>query len=357
MKIKIDKRIKLLLASAVIIASAATHAFAWKYQGVVYEANDEDFTAPYGSLKSARQMQHLLDIGVNTLSFSPSAYQKDMGRPEISFDYSIGEGMEKDIAVAKRLGFFVIMQPTLESISTGDDEIKIREPISMRSAEEWRRWFANYEYTMIHFAAIAERLKVDVLVIGNEYDHATNDHDEQWRHVIRSVRAVYQGRLTYAASGLEEAHQINFWADLDAIGINAAFQLTTSSAPTTDELHNAWKGLAMELGALSKQNADRPIILTQLGYFSVNGTSQRPMTEPLLADQDNPEEQAQCFNAAFDALKRMPWAQGIIIWKYKISVTPKEKSKNPSDAAAVFQDKPAEAVIQRYFLGPKSSAN
>ena len=196
-----------------------------------------------------------------------------------------------------------------------------------------------------------------MLVIGNEYDRATNDHDEQWRHVIRSVRAVYQGRLTYAASGLEEAHQINFWDDLDAIGINAAFQLTTSSAPTDEELNHAWTGLAMELGALSKQNSDRPIILTQLGYFSVDGTSQRPMTEPRPSDPENLAEQARCFNAALDALKRMSWAQGIIIWKYKISVTPKEKSRNPSDAAAVFQNKPAEAVIQHYFFGPKSSAN
>ena len=105
-------------------------------------------------------MQHLHDIGVNTLSFSPSAFQKDMERPEISFDYSIGEGMEKDIITDKRLGFSVIMQPTLEPIPTGDDAIEIRRAdFDAFQTEEWRRWFANYEYMIIHFAAIAQRLE------------------------------------------------------------------------------------------------------------------------------------------------------------------------------------------------------
>jgi hypothetical protein len=314
----------------VLLWTALRCADAWSYQGVVYEDNPEDHNAYFGGIKSERQMERLKELGVNTLLFEPHVYQKDMQQPEISFDNTLDDGMEKDILTAKRLGFLVVFQPTLVPIPTGDDPGVVRQPISMRSEEEWRRWFSNYDYMIIHYAAIAQRLKTDVFVVGNEYERATRDRDTEWSKIIKDIRVVYRQRLMYAARTLEEAQQIHFWKDLDLLGVNES---------GSEELNFDWTGTITELSHLSKDNADLPIVVTPLSYFSVHTDSQSAV-----------DVQSQSFDAALTALTKKSWARGVIISKYKISVTPKERSRHPSEAEAVFQDKPAQSVIQRHFV-------
>jgi hypothetical protein len=342
------KPIKLLWVAALML-TARRPLFAWDYQAVVYEANSEDRSAGYGTIKSYRQMQHLKDIGVNALSFSPVGYQKSMTLPEITFDGALEEGLERDILTAKKLGMKIILQPVLEPFSI-DDSFVPNEPIAMRSEEEWRRWFANYQRMIVYFAATAERLNVDLFVIGAGYDRATRNRDAEWCRIIRSVRAVYRGSITYAAAGFEEAQRIHFWNDLDMIGLNTAFRLSSSDTPSDEELRQSWAGYRTQLALLSKQNADRPVLLTELGYSGVNGVAQRPMAALGPSVQEDRDEQARCYDAALSSLENTAWLQGIVLWKYKISVTPLSKTRVPSDFYAVFQNHPAEEVIRGHFF-------
>jgi hypothetical protein len=200
-----------------------------------------------------------------------------------------------------------------------------------------------------HYAVIAQRLNVDLFVIGLEYEKTTRGRERDWRRIIRSVRAFYKGPITYAAHGLDEAEKIDFWDSLDVIGINTYFPLTNKKDPALDELKLSWASYRTNLALLSRCNANKKILITEVGYSSVDGTAERPYEWFKNGSLVDEQEQADCYEAMFSELQQAPWLQGMFIWKYKIGVTPPENSREASEGYFVFQNKRAEAVIQKYY--------
>ncbi len=158
-------------------------------------------------------------------------------------------------------------------------------------------WFNNYARFASHYAALAQRLSVPMLIIGSDLAYITVDNqltgqtsplkkvpgkrwgnsndqcygrrDCEWRFVIHAIKSAsytplytkkattgggYSGTLTFAATApydtsgqkyyaTPEWQNITFWDDLNVIGIDAFFPLTNGVAePTPDELVKAWKG-------------------------------------------------------------------------------------------------------------------
>src|SRR5262249_4884897 len=135
----------------------------------------------------------------------------------------------------------------------------------------WAGWFADYTRFITHYATLAEQLKVDYFVIGTELS-GTVHRAEQWRSVVRRVRQIYKRPLTYGALSYIEDETISWWDALDAIGVDAYYPLTWTTQPTLTQLKIGWIPALLDLESLS-QRWRRPIILTEIGYMSVDGTN------------------------------------------------------------------------------------
>jgi len=321
---------------------------AWNYKGVCYDANWENSASWYGTEKAEKQLNNLSKLGINALSFTPIAYQYHINRPKIRFRKEMDSGMIKDIRVAQKMGFKIILKPHIWSDQFREESGRGRESITMKTKRDWKTWFKNYEEMIIFFAKKAEELKVDLFVVGLEYKLSTEKHQKNWRRIITAVKTVYTGPITYASHDFKEAEKIQFWDQLDYIGINGYFSLSTTKDPSLSELKKSWWTHRHRLKKLSLQ-WEKNIILTEIGYSSMDGTAKMPYKGAHSKRKNDENEQADCYEAMFTVLKDAPWLEGFFIWKYKIGVTPASLSQEPSEAYFVFQNKIAEDIIRKYL--------
>jgi hypothetical protein len=261
-------------------------------------------------------------------------------------DPTLGDSLLlRELGVIRALGMRAVLKPHLWSRDfyrghwDGD--------IAMSSEADWRSWFADYERFLLHYAAIAERGRAYGLCIATELTAATRERPADFRRLIRSVRAVYRGKVTYAANWHEEFERIPFWDALDWIGVNAYFDLSDAPTPTARAIEQAWGPIAERLHRLSAR-WKRPVVLTEVGFRSVTRPATRTYTwqELDLGGQPDPEAQRACYEGTFRALWGRPWLAGLYWWKWYTSPEGQEEG-----TALDFtpEGKPAERVLARYY--------
>lgn len=179
--------------------------------------------------------------------------------------------------------------------------------------------------------------KDDPVARINERRARMKDH---WRDLIRSVREVYDGPLTYAAN-FDQYRSVSFWDELDLMGINAYFPLRHSAAPDIGDaelaelLRQGWRGVLADIEEfrVSSGLPDKRVLFTELGYvrrrnctiepWAATGFSVVPAagggTELLVwEDQpDDPVERALAVRALYDAHLEIggEMLAGILYWK------------------------------------------
>lgn len=95
----------------------------------------------------------------------------------------------------------------------------------------------------------------------------------RWLGLIRDVRAVYHGKLTYAAN-FDNYFNVGFWHALDLIGINAYFPLRDDvrtdlgAADKLAALRDGWRRTLDGIrGFRRRQQLDsKPVLFTEIGY-------------------------------------------------------------------------------------------
>ena len=206
-------------------------------------------------------------------------------------------------------------------------------------------WFASYRTMLQRYASLAQRAHADLLVVGSELVSMSPDTDA-WTALIAEARDRFVGDLTYAANWVDEAEQVRFWDKLDLIGIDAYMPLTPDDPePTVAQLQAAWQPYLDRMRRVS-DGAGRPVLITEIGYTSREGTAQAPATEG-----DGPvsqQAQADAYAGAFRALGHQDWISGLLIWDWSA-----EGRVGPGDYSP--QGKQAQAVMRRWFGGAAPS--
>lgn len=283
------------------------------------------------------------------ITITPFIGQKHHDQPEmrtISVEDSIRrkEQYTRVKEITDSLGMRVMLKPHiwLHKVEKG----KWRSDIAMQNEADWRKWFDTYKKTMLTYARIAEDLQFEQFCIGTELEKTVELKAEEWLQFIQEVRAVFSGKLTYAANWYEGYEYFPHWEELDYIGIQAYFPLNDGSPVELSKLEKSWKNHARQLEAFSKKY-DRPILFTEIGYRSVKGTATRPWEWNKAGDILNKisqEEQYLCYQAFFNVLWKKKWFHGVHIWEWQTRANSDGKDTNFH-----IEGKPALNLIMQRF--------
>ena len=106
--------------------------------------------------------------------------------------------------------------------------------------------------------------------------------DAQWIRLIREMRRVYTGPLTYAAN-FDQYHEVGFWQHLDVLSINAYFPLRRRWGPEAHPefsmlLEAGWRRTLAGIVRFRQDQGleDLPVVFSELGYTRVQGCTLEP---------------------------------------------------------------------------------
>jgi len=279
-----------------------------KIDGMTLVAPPAKFeTDPMSALKTAH---------IEWIAVVPYAYTR-LGDPRVHFGSSThqwwgetadGASETIDLAHKSTLGVMLKPQVYVPGSWTGG--------IDYETEEDWQSWEADYEKYILTFAEIAENQEVPLFCIGTEFKVSSIERPQFWINLIKKIKSVYSGRLTYAANWDEYVH-ITWWDKVDYIGVDAYFPLSSDAIPEVSDLVQAWQPFEKEMNAKSRQ-FDRPILFTEFGYMSVEGCAGK--TWELEKDRSilkyNEQAQANAFEALHQVFFPKDYWAGGFIWKW-----------------------------------------
>jgi Ca2+-binding RTX toxin-like protein len=339
-----------------------------------------------------KAMDQIVATGANTVTIIPNFFQADkfsnsvglrLGDPANPWDDESDSlaRVEQSILEAKARGLKVVLKPHLETQNrVWRAELAPSDP---------KAWFASYKAMMVEYAKVAQKAGAAMICVGTEMDSmidptktfvdssgATKTYSQAWADIIDAVRAVYSGKVTYAAT-YWTVKDVGFWDKVDYIGVDAYLPLTPKHAqgdtsaynPTVQEMVDAWttphfnswvrdtlhggKSAVEYYKALSEQY-DKKIVFTEVGYRSLDGTS----TDPGVfgGGQDSPpdyQEQVDCYIALFKVMEDYggQWLAGSFLWSYYSFENPMEEM-NVSWTDYTTQWKPANAIVTAHYSSP-----
>jgi len=294
---------------------------------------------------SQTQIKEVLDIYANSAAVMPFGFMRDIGNPEIIFDTDrqwFGEtikGAKQYIESLHRNGIAVMLKPQIW-VWRGE----FTGTIMMQTEEDWQKLENSYETFILRFAALAAETEVATLCIGTELEKFVENRPQYWLKLIKKIRTIYKGKLTYAANW-DEYKRSPFWKELDYIGIDAYFPLSEVKTPTETALRQGWQPWKKKIMAVAKEY-DRKVLFTEFGYRSMDYTAKKPWLVDRNAAKVNLAAQANAMQVIFDEFWSEDWFAGGFVWKWFIS---HNTSGGAQDNRFTPQNKPAQKVITNYY--------
>jgi len=303
------KRDEINLVSGQIVPSPGPITESEFQRGVNYTSWDSNELA---TDLSDYSLIYLSQLGVGHIALMAVYYQEDAGAKNIFADAKktvSDESVGHAINIIHALGMKVMLKPHVDLL---DEEART----NIIPSDEW---FDSYKAFIMHHAEIAAKYNVELFCIGTELSNTTTAKwKERWSDIISSIRKVYKGPITYAANW-DEYETVSFWNDVDYIGMDAYFPLTNMNNPPKEELIKAWEKHAATLeGWLKANSLTKPIIFTEIGYDTLEGSNKNPWRVlPTLAKYvESQQEQANCLESLLTVLSNKSWFKGLYWWNY-----------------------------------------
>jgi hypothetical protein len=294
----------------------------------------------YEGPATAQAVSGIAGVGATWIQLVPTS--KMATRRSSTIDRAWGV-TDADVAAAIDLahgkGLKVMLKPHVDP-SDGTDRFQINP--SDRAA-----WFTSYQSMITHYATIAQQKGVEEFSVGTELATMSGSADRSaWLTVINAIKAIYSGPLVYAATP-DESPNVSFWDQLNFIGIDAYYPLSTT--PTTDisALEAAWIPIRDQLSALAV-GVGRPILFTEAGYPSLVGAAVEPWNDQY-SSAPSQQEQAAAYEALLATFSGQPWWAGVFWWTWWSNTG----YYSPLDFAV--GGKLAESVLRNWWASTPSS--
>ncbi len=288
----------------------------------------------YGSDRSKAQANRLYELGVRDVALNPFAYTRSLSRPEVSYGGDptmTDDDLRAEVRNLRDLGLAVTMKPHLWAwqfmAGKGNGDIEL-------DAAGWKVWFERYTEFAVHYARVAADTGCATYCAGLEYTSASRHNPGAWANVAKAIRAVFPGRLMYAANWYEEYELFADWDAYDLVGVNAYFPLTGN---TVESLVESWKP---HLDNIERAAGGRPVVFPECGYRAVALGTEKPW-DPGSGPAD-PAVQARGYEALFRACSARPWFAGAWWWKWFTDLPGEEDLYVPAGM-------PAEDILRGWF--------
>lgn len=261
-------------------------------------------------------MPAIQEVGADWIAVIPFAFTR-LGEPTVHYNQQKWqwwgerpEGCEETIRKARAAGIKIMLKPQVYIPGSWPGGLDFEEEA------DWKAWEISYEEYMLAFARMAETHQVELFCIGTEFKQSSIKRSHFWRQLIQKVRTQYSGQLTYAANW-DEYQDIEFWNELDFIGVDAYFPLVQKKTATVNQIAKAWKKPQQEIKAIAGKFS-KPVLFTEFGYLSVDGCTYNnwELEGKVNSLAVNEQAQANALEALFQVFWPEPYWQGGFLWKW-----------------------------------------
>lgn len=348
----------------------------------------------YAAPEATESMQKLADTGTEWICIAFAPNMKSYDSPEIVFgdanpNMITDDELRNTIDKARAAGMKPMLKPVVNSADdvwrawirfyrpvtaeeraagiTGEfdpwgEEPRMREG-EVKDLAKWDEWWDDYTNYIVHYAKIAEETEVPVLCLGCEMN-STEEFEDKWRNLIKKVREVYHGQITYDVNHGNE-DKVKWLDDLDFISISAYYpipgpdgQIVETPAETTtsvDEIKAALEPVKKHLAEVSAKWG-KPILFIESGVTAVRGCARTPWAHvDERADWPNDDqEQANFYLANFEVFWDEPWFMGWCWWDWPARLYPEASAA--TDRSFCVYGKEAEQVLREWYAKPRDAA-
>lgn len=297
-----------------------------------------------------KHIDPVLNVNANYVSIMPFAFMRNLDSTSLYYNNDRQwygeryEGAKQSIEMMHNNKISVMLKPQIW-IGGGD----FTGFIEMKSEEDWQTFEDNYAEMILLFAQLAEETQTEIYCIGTELNNFVVQRPAFWKSLIKKVRAIYSGQLTYAENW-DKIETVPFWSDLDYIGVDAYFPISEQKTPSLDEVKNAWKPISGDLQTLSEIH-NRQILFTEFGYRSIDYAGKEPWDSTRIEGQVNQEAQAVLLQGLMESVWDKDWYAGGFLWKWFHE--PEKLSNWQANRFCVHGKKAKDTVKQFYKIGIK----
>lgn len=235
------------------------------------------------------------------------------------------------IRYAKSLDLRVILKPFVNCRNgTWRAHINFFD-VDVPHEPQWGNWFKSYTEYQLHYARIAQDTGCEMLIIGCEMVQAQKK-DACWREMIRQIRAVYDGMLTYNTDKYMEEY-VTWWDALDVISSSGYY-------PVSD-----WE---KELDRIEKvvKREGKPFFFAEAGCPS-RDTSPMIPNDWALAGELSLEAQTDYYAVMLEHCDKRKWVQGFAFWDWSSHLYSREDGRK--NCGYSVYGKPAAQVIFDFY--------
>ncbi len=334
---------KKVILSIIIFGSLVIGLLSFNKEPRSPKINGISFVAPRNEI-SSNEFVSLKNINTGWIAVIPYSYIRK-GESEVLYSphrQHWGEtpvGVKKTIEMAHALNIKVMVKPHVWVSGQG-----WAGDFQLDSEVKWQKWEESYTRYIMTFAQLADSVNAELFCIGTEFRKAVVERPDYWKGLIKKVKEVYKGEITYAANW-DNFENVTFWEDLDYIGVDAYFPISEEKTPSTSQIVEHWSDNKNQLKRISSKYS-KPILFTEFGFQSIDFATDGHWKHNQDTLNVNLEAQANAFDATFDSFWSEEWFAGGFIWKWHSS---HEITGGLECKMFTPQNKPAEKVIKDWF--------
>lgn len=302
----------------------------------------------YGSDAYGKMLAECKQWGATWVALTPFGRVADLdGRgvdPTFEKPYLDNQrDVRRAVAMAHAAGLSVMLVPHLW-VESG----QWRAEIDPKTEEGWARWAESYRSFVLGWARLAEETGVEMLSAGVELrSWVTTTRAPSFAAVLREIRKVYRGLVTYSANWDDVEHTV-ILSELDVIGINAFYPLADKEGAGFATLLEGGERVRRRVSDLARA-WQKPVLFTEIGYTTRPDPAVKPWEWPDAMKNVVVDElaQARAYRALVAPLLDEPSFMGFFVWR--VYADPDDVSQE-AEWGFSPRGKLAELVVRDAFL-------
>ncbi|WP_298950214.1 glycoside hydrolase [uncultured Nonlabens sp.] len=304
--------------------------------------NGISFVATRDTVKES-SITPLKKYHANYAAVIPYAWMRSLEEPLVIFNEREGWWGEKSHGVSvtsrhmKDQNLKVLLKPQLW-IGRG----QYTGHINLKTDAEWKILEDSYTAYIMRFAQVAAQENISMFCIGTELDSFVKGRPAYWQKLIKDIRKIYKGKLTYAGNW-DSYKYVSFWGQLDYIGVDAYFPISEEKTPDHKTITNSWKKWKKELKDLSNKY-NKQILFTEYGYISADYAGKEPWANAGEDKAVNQEAQHILLEGLYNNVWHENWMAGGFLWKHHPT-----KGRRSFEKRFTTQDKKAQKTVHAAY--------